>query len=254
MPVIALISDIHANLAALEAVLAAIDDAGIRTIVCCGDVVGYGPFPAECVRLLRRRAIPSVLGNHDLYTINARHNPHFLPNDERVSENPVWAGIRHAAETLDDDDLDWLVSLPAQRVIAGASVAHASLHNTADWPYLRDASSALPTLKVLELRPHPVGFFGHTHRQQCFALPADAVPVPPATGPFTLPPATPCAVIVGSVGQPRTGDARAAWTTWTATRRTVEFHRTDYDVEATIDAITAGGLPRFSATRLLEGR
>lgn len=254
MPTIALISDIHANLGALEAVLAEIDAAGIESILCCGDVVGYGPFPAECLKLLRQRGIPTVLGNHDLYTINARQIRGFLPEDDRVLENPVWAGIRHAAGCLDDDDLDWLLSLPAQRAINGASVTHASLHDTADWPYLRDGSSARPTLKLLAKRAHPVGFFGHTHRQECFTLPEGAVLAPAGTGSFTLPAATPCAVVVGSVGQPRSGDPRAAWTTWQPATRTVGFHRTDYDVEATIDAIAACGLPLFSATRLLAGR
>lgn len=250
MSTIALISDIHANLVALEAVLADIDAAGISTIICCGDVVGYGPHPAECVRVIRERNIPTVLGNHDFYTINARQVPGFLPDDSRVMDNPVWAGVRFAAESLDDEALDWLISLPPQMPIQGAIVAHAALHDAADWPYLRDLTSARPTLERLEQMTEPVGFFGHTHRQECFGF----SPIPEhRSEPFALPEAAACAVVVGSVGQPRNGDSRAAWTCWEPETRTVRFRQTPYDVEATVDAIAACGLPLRSAYRLLTG-
>ncbi len=112
MQSVAVISDIHANLPALEAVLEEIDGLGIEHILCCGDIVGYGPHPRECVELLRHRKIPSVLGNHDLYVLQARNNKAVQEAEDELRGDTVWAGILHAVAQLRDEDFDWLLDLP----------------------------------------------------------------------------------------------------------------------------------------------
>jgi predicted phosphodiesterase len=250
---IALISDVHANLHALHAVLDAIDAEKVDQILCCGDVVGYGPRPRECVRLLRERGIPTVMGNHDFYTVQACQVPGFLPEGPKTRENMVWAGIRHAAESLEEEDVAWLAALPPALELPGALIAHAALHDFEEWPYLVDEEEAEPTLRILEERGGWIGFFGHSHQQEWFTLPETRRLKRLPNDGWQRPATTPCAVVVGSVGQPRTGDPRAAWTLWHRDTHRFFFRRTAYPVHQTMQEIADRGLPRRSALRLSTG-
>ena len=250
MPTIALLSDIHANIHALRAVLAEVDSLGIDNRVFCGDIVGYGARSAECVRLVRESGGVAVMGNHDYYTVRARQHPESFPSQEKSRDNPVLAGIHHALKVLDDDALDWLATLPLELEIPGALVAHAALHDFKDWPYLHDSMAALPTLEILDRSKFEIGFFGHTHRQEWFSLPDKPSLVRLDEGKFHLQPGSVCAVVVGSVGQPRTGDNRAAWTIWDSDARTFEFRQTDYPFELSAQEIIDAGLPISSASQL----
>jgi hypothetical protein len=250
VPRIALLSDIHANLPALQAVIGDAERLGIRDFVFLGDIVGYGPHPAECVEMVRRSGAPCVLGNHDFYTVAGRRHHGFVPSEAESRGNPVWAGIHHAMRELAGDDIDWLESLPRVIQIPGAIAAHASLDDPAEWHYLLDSSDAATTLDVLERLGLPVGFFGHTHRQEWFARPR-ADNEPRTEDGFVLGPDTRHAVVVGSVGQPRSKDNRASWTVWDSERRVFAFQRTAYPVEQTVAAIREAGLPSHSARRLM---
>lgn len=251
MPQIAILSDIHANLHALEAVLAEVDEIGVDHLVCAGDIVGYGPRPAECLSLIRERGVVSVLGNHDQYTLLLREQVHPFPSASESLENPVWAGLYHALRELDDEALDWLASLPLVMGIPGALVAHAALHDFEEWPYLIQPEDAVATLEILSRSPDGVGFFGHTHRQTFFPLEGTPAPEIISSGNYRMPPGAVCAVVVGSVGQPRTRDNRAAWVLWDSDRRIFEFRRTEYPVHLTAAEIREAGLPSSSASRLL---
>ena len=251
MPTIALLSDIHANVHALTAVLDEVKSLGIDTHVFCGDIVGYGPHSAECVRLVRESGGVAVLGNHDHYTVQARRHPEAFPSLTDSRDNPVLAGIHHALKVLDEDALDWLGTLPFTVEIPGAIVAHAALHNFKEWPYLHDSMAALPTLEILDQSKFQTGFFGHTHRQESFCLPGKPSLVRLDAEKFQLQADSVCAVVVGSVGQPRTGDNRAAWTLWDSDARTFEFRRTAYPFEQTAQEIIDAGLPISSASRLM---
>jgi len=253
MQSIAVISDIHANLPALEAVFREIEGLGIEHILCCGDVVGYGPHPRECVELLRKRKIPCVLGNHDLYTLQARNNPAVQEAENELMSNSVWAGILHAVAQLRDEDFDWLLDLPSFLKLPGTIIGHAAMHDIENWPYLVDDADILATLDKLAARNLALGFFGHSHDQEWFTKsPKGAVKRSSKTK-STLSADQASAVVVGSVGQPRTGDPRAAWTIWQPKARSIEFRRTSYPVEETMAAIKACGLPGKSAQRLLQG-
>lgn len=253
MQAVAIISDIHANHPALEAVLREIDGLGVTKILCCGDVVGYGPHPRECVDLLRRRRIPTVLGNHDLYTIQLKRNPAAMEFEEELRANMVWAGILHAVEQLSDEDFEWLMELPTFLRRPGVVIGHAAMHDISNWPYLIEDEDVRATLEVMEAKEVSLGFFGHSHDQHWFTTTRKGTLKRNGKPSSVLPVQQPAAVVVGSVGQPRTGDPRAAWTLWRPEERTIEFKRTVYPIHETMEAIRATGLPDESAERLAEG-
>jgi diadenosine tetraphosphatase ApaH/serine/threonine PP2A family protein phosphatase len=253
MQSVAVISDIHANLPALEAVLEEIDGLGIEHILCCGDIVGYGPHPRECVEVLRQRKIPSVLGNHDLYTLQARDNPAVRDADDDLWRSSVWAGIFHAVAELRQEDFDWLLDLPSFIKLPGVIIGHAALHDTKNWPYLIQDANIIATLDEMAERKFSLGFFGHSHDQEWFTKSSNGAVKRSDKAKSTLPADHASAVVVGSVGQPRTGDPRAAWTLWQPQTRSIEFRRTPYPVHETMAAIKACGLPLKSAQRLSRG-
>lgn len=250
---IALVSDIHANLHALHAVLKDIASSGVDMLVNLGDVVGYGADPAACVDLLRKLGCEGVMGNHDYYVSSGGPVIEQILAEPDTASNPVWAGIRHARNQLDDDQVAWLRAQEAVRGIGNDLVAHAGLHDFDEWPYLRTLGDALPTLALLDGR---IGFFGHTHRENLFVEPGNdgsrSGPEQLAENRFHMPPDTSIAITAGSTGQPRDGDPRARWLAWNPASRILEFHRVPYDHRAAARAIIAAGLPESSALRLLD--
>jgi predicted phosphodiesterase len=251
---IALLSDVHANLPALRAVLDEVARDGIGRIAWLGDVVGYGAHPRECVEVARAHGGVAVRGNHDWYALQlaGAGSRGLGPGWE---QNPVWAGVVHAAEQLAEEDWDWLVELPLVAELPGAVLAHAALHDAGDWPYLLDAGRAALTWEVMRRRGRSLGFFGHTHRQRWFAdRRAPGYPQERGEGRLWIPEHALCTVVVGSVGQPRDGDSRASWAVWDPAAREVEFRRTGYPALEAARAILAAGLPLHSALRLLDAR
>lgn len=227
-----------------------VEQLGVEHIVFGGDIVGYGPRPAECVDRVRECGGLCVIGNHDFYTLLLRDPGHKFPSAEEGAGNPVWAGVYHALHQLDEEALDWLAALPHMIGIPGATLSHAALHDPGGWPYLQSAEEAFPTLEILANSGEGIGFFGHTHRQESFQLPGKPVLEALSAEHFRVPPGGVCAVVVGSVGQPRTRDNRAAWVLWDSGSRIFEFRRTDYPFRLTVAEILAAGLPASSARRL----
>lgn len=252
VPRIAILSDIHANMHALRAVLDEIESLKIDHIACGGDTVGYGPYPSECVKQVRRAGSAAVLGNHDFYAITEKRHPGSIPAESKSFDNPVWAGIRHAVRQLDENDFVWLESLPHIMKIPGGVLTHAALHDPGSWPYLLSDGDAIPTLEMLAECQIAIAFVGHTHRQEYFLMPGepDLEELIPGSK-FQLQEGSVCAVVVGSVGQPRTHDNRAGWTIWDSDERTFEFRRTPYPYQKAAQAIQDAGLPESSALRLL---
>lgn len=245
---IAFLADVHGNLHALKAVLKDIAKSGMDELVSLGDVVGYGAHPAECVDLLRKTRCGGVMGNHDYYVCSETSGVDFILEEPDSAKHPVWAGIRHAREQLDPDQMAWLRSLEPVGEIEGGLAAHAALHNFEDWPYLRTILEAGPTLALLDGR---TGFFGHTHRENMFFDEFGPRPELLAERTFQLPANTSIAITAGATGQPRDGDPRARWLSWDSESRVLEFHRVKYDYHAAAEAIRASGLPEQSALRLL---
>jgi putative phosphoesterase len=214
------ISDLHGNRVALDAVLA--DMPGVDRLVCAGDVVGYNPWPADCVAAVRERGIPTVMGNHD----------RAVAADSSFGFNSMaQAGVAYARDHLADDALAWLAALPDERTLLDGAVK--IVHGHPDDPdrYTYPADFAPGLLGGEELL-----VMGHTHVQH-HAVFAEGIVVNP-----------------GSVGQPRDGDPDAAYAVVDLDAREVEEHRVPYDIDRVVDAIDAAGLPERLGQRLYEGR
>jgi len=246
----AILSDIHANLPAFNAVLDEVRACGVKAIVFLGDAVGYGASPAECVELVRHHGGTCVMGNHDVVIRSIR---------ERGScfDDPDWtncgyqAGLDHAARCLNPEQAEWLATLPYHQMIDGAWIAHGSLHQPEYFHYIQDVASACPTLEMLRKEEVNIGFFGHTHVPGIFTADPGALEWIDETK-VRIPAGIACAVTVGAVGQPRhRTDRRASWVLWDPVERLVEFRKTDYNRIQAADDIAKAGLPMESALRLL---
>jgi len=154
--------------------------------------------------------MPCVLGNLDFYTLLARNNPAVQEAEDELRSNSVWAGILHAVAQLREEDFDWLPDLPSFLKPPGSSIiGHAAMHDVENWLYLVDDADILATLDELAARNPTMGFFGHSHDQEWFTKsPMGDVKRSDKTQ-STLPADRASAVVVGSVGQPRTRDPRA---------------------------------------------
>lgn len=238
----AVISDIHSNLAALDAVLAEIDRRGITAVICLGDIVGYGPRPVECLRALRERSIPCLRGNHDEMAASG-----LIPGG--VSSGAE-AGIHFTLGRLKRKDLTFLATLPWSFTADELSFVHASFPEPEDFRYVYGTQAARAHLCG---QPTRVSFFGHTHVQGGISLTerrSDTVGLTDGNW-FSIRGWSACNP--GSVGQPRDGDPRAAFLVCQAASGEVEFVRVPYDVDETVADMLAAGLPSHLSTRLRTG-
>lgn len=218
------VSDIHANKVALDAVLA--DMPGVDRLVCAGDVVGYNPWPAECVAWARENDVPTVRGNHDRNV----ETP-----DRYRANHMAHAGLKLARERLDEEGRAWLAELPRKRELADGRVLVVHDHPEHVDRYVRPA-------EFPELRPYLDDYdacvLGHTHVQHEATV----------DGRLVLNP--------GSVGQPRDDDPRAAYAILDtdAEPMTADLHRVEYDLGRVQAAVREAGLPDRTAERLAQGR
>ena len=250
MSKIAILSDIHANLPAFEAVLRDVQGSGAERIVFLGDIVGYGASPAECVDLVRKSGGSCVMGNHDKEIRGVRRSG-------CAFRDPDWrqcgyqAGLAHAANCLDADQAAWLAALPYTMRIPGAILAHGRLDEPERFNYIEDDETAEPSLEILNQDTHKVGFVGHSHVQGIFAAKNDALEWLDGMH-VRIPKDMACVVNVGSVGQPRhISDRRAAWVLWDPQQNIVEFRKLNYNRLQAAQEIAQAGLPLESALRLL---
>lgn len=238
---IVLISDIHANLEALEAVLAVVDARRPDRIVCLGDVVGYGASPNECLDLVRRRCGLVLLGNHDAAASGGPEAARFNIYARVAAE---WT-----AKTLTRENREFLQKLPLTATESGYFCVHASPATPRDWEYLLDRFDAEPQFAYFT---EPVCFIGHTHQPAAFlADPGGARQL--ALAGLKLDPSRRYILNVGSVGQPRDHDPRACFVVFHDASGEVEYVRVPYDVEAAQAKIRAAHLPEVLATRLATG-
>ncbi|MBE2205853.1 MAG: metallophosphoesterase family protein [Chthoniobacterales bacterium] len=241
---LAVLSDIHSNLHALDAVIAELDAADIDNVVCLGDVVGYAAFPDECIHRIRERGWPTLLGNHDIALDN--------PSAKAQMNDVANAGIRFAEKNVSAENRQWLEGLPMKYHRTHTIFTHASLDASEDWPYLIDVESALLHFLAQKI---PLCFVGHTHRPMIihWQRAAKLDVLVPNEDPQNLVKTGKTTINVGSVGQPRDGDSRASYVLYFPATHHVEFRRVDYDVKAAQSAIRKAGLPAFSAKRLEQG-
>lgn len=234
----------HANLGALEAVVREAEDGGaIDAVWCLGDSVGYGAEPGECLALLRSYPLRAIAGNHDLAAVGVVSTETFNPF---AAEAARWTSLE-----LSVVDKSWIERLPRTLVEGEFTLAHGTLKDPV-WEYLMDSEQAAEHLAV---QTTPYGLVGHTHVPMVFIEdgPRDAREDPPQDRTLELGPRR-FVCNVGSVGQPRDGDPRAAYGLLDTSVRRLTFCRAEYDIEATQAKIVEAGLPFYLAERLSHGR
>lgn len=238
----AILSDVHANLGALRAVLADAADQ-VDAILCLGDVVGYGAEPEGCIELVAERCQVVVAGNHEHAVAGLMALEWFNPYARAAAE---WT-----RERLDDDHRTWLASLPLVREWEEATLVHASPRHPDEWQYVIAAEDGFRAFASFTTR---LCFVGHSHLpgvwvEGSWGRRHHLGPVDVA-----IEPGCRYLVNVGSVGQPRDRDARAAWALWDAEAKRIRIRRVPYDVTATRARIVTAGLPAFLGDRLGQGR
>ncbi len=239
---VAVLSDIHSNLPALEAVLADVAREAPDEVWCLGDIVGYGPQPNECIDLARERVTLSLCGNHDLAVLGAIDIAEFAGD--------AGAAARWTATELGAPQAAWLKELSPSAERGGAELYHGSPRDPV-WEYVLSEQVAL--ISILETTA-PVVLVGHSHVALALGFhdetltgglaPAETA-IDLTAGRWLLNP--------GSVGQPRDGDPRAAWLLLDDTAGAGSFRRVPYAIRETQDAIRARGLPDALAARLALG-
>lgn len=236
MSKIAIISDVHANLPALEAVVGRLEQEQPDEWLCLGDLVGYGPHPAECLRLIREKNMRCVKGNHDAGVTGELSLKHFRDPNRRL--------IKLSQELLDDDGLQWLRQLPM--TLTGSSddhswiAGHASPVQPADWTYLESAFTIRPLLQNLK---QDLCFVGHTHRP---ALVTDTIGLNQLSGGHKA------LINPGSVGQSRDGDLRASCGMLDLTTLTWQNYRVEYDILPVLNDLEKLGFRRRDCEHLMR--
>jgi putative phosphoesterase len=230
---IAVISDIHSNLEALRSVLSAVDQLHPDTVYCLGDIVGYGPYPNECIDLVRTRCSAVVMGNHDSGVLGATPLRHFNQYGR--------AAVEWTTERVTPQNLAYLNHLSMTQEIGDMTLAHASPLKPEQWNYVVSWPEAKKTFKAFRTT---VCCIGHTHVPMI---------VSEDSGINTFRRNSRFLVNVGSVGQPRDGNPRASFCLLDTESWTCEIHRVEYNIEKTAQAILGAGLPEFLARRLSQG-
>ena len=238
----AILGDIHSNLEALEAVLAHSREQKCTNYVSVGDIVGYGPNPRECVDIIRGFNCPVVVGNHDEYC---------AARTDLSGFNPMAAdAIKWTRGQLTEEQVQWLHDLKYIRTVESFTIVHATLDLPEKWAYVFDKLAASASFNYQHTA---VCFNGHTH-----------VPIAFVRGPsgiqgglyskIKIEVGRKYFINVGSIGQPRDRNVKAAYATFDLLNNVIELHRVDYDFSKTQEKIRQAGLPLVLADRLEQGR
>ena len=241
---VAILTDIHSNLTALEAILAETDEAGVDARWCLGDVVGYGAQPDDCARLASERCDICLVGNHDLAVTGEI--------DTEVFSASAAAAVEWTVDNCDKSTMDFLKTLKPEDTSQAAGLYHASPRDPV-WEYVLAVDQASA---CMEQQSAPVSLIGHSHVALYFTDGAgtgatggeapDGHRIDLTNGRWLLNP--------GSVGQPRDGDPRAAWLELDTEAWTAAYHRVEYEIDEAARAIRAAGLPDLLADRLYIGQ
>jgi diadenosine tetraphosphatase ApaH/serine/threonine PP2A family protein phosphatase len=242
------ITDIHANLPALEAVLASVEGREVEEVWCLGDVVGYGADPDACTELVRERCDLCLVGNHDLAVLGELDIASF--------SEAAAAAVEWTRERIGEPSLLFLRELEPAREREGIGLFHASPRDPV-WEYVLSIEQADA---CMDAQPERLALIGHSHVALFFLrLPEegsqsdtrggqaeDGLRLDLGEGRWLLNP--------GSAGQPRDGDPRAAWLELETDEQAARFHRVSYDIDRAAASIVDAGLPKRLADRLYIGQ
>jgi predicted phosphodiesterase len=231
---IAIISDIHSNLEALEAALGVIKKRNIDEVICLGDVIGYGANPNECIDLIRKATPYVLLGNHDEAAIDLSRTEYFNPFARIAAE---WTH-----QQLTEENKDFIAQLPFSIERNGVHFVHSSPYQPEEWHYiLSPADAQLNFAYFME----SICFVGHSHVPGIFC--EDIWTRDVVAGKKFI-------VNVGSIGQPRDNDWRLSFGVFDTELWRYENIRVEYDVNSASKKIRTAGLPKALADRILVGR
>ena len=249
----AVLSDIHANSEALDAVCHAADKRKVDRWICLGDIVGYGADPRACLHRTRSLTESIVLGNHDAAAVGLLDTSNFNENARVAAQ---WTSAQ-----LEADEQAFLAHQPLELRAADTLCVHASPASPESWDYLHSEFEIRDAFRAFSA---PLCFVGHTHQpfvcvircdEAASAAAGDCASLEFISASDTTEMDDGCRYLVnvGSVGQPRDRDPRSCFLIWDASSRTLELVRTSYDVPKAQAKITAAGLPDFLAERLALG-
>jgi predicted phosphodiesterase len=236
----AILSDIHANRPALEAVFVEMDKLGVRRMLVLGDVIGYGPFPNDCLRMVAKAEL-CLLGNHEAGVIGALGEGWF--NDA------AWGAIEWTRKKLTHADRELISKWRPTGLHDGIELAHASLNPDAVFDYL---------LTPRALKAHfaaqktPLCFVGHTHIPEIWTEGREDPLSTPKSGVYRLEEGLKTVINVGSVGLPRGDDKRASWAIYDPSAGEIRLRRTSYDVQEVIRTIKHMGHEPVVEAKLLR--
>ena len=238
---IAIISDIHGNYEALQTVLADIDRSDVEAIVSLGDHIGYGPDPEKVIQLVRKREIPSLLGNHELVVIDEDHLNWFNPTAQK--------SLIKTMELLSDPSIEFIRQMPRLIVKYGGRFVHGfPPDSTTTYLFQISEPELIKTFKKLDER---ICFVGHTHELMLIEFDGQTLThTPLEQGIVNLKQNNQYIVNVGSVGQPRDGNNCAKYLVWDLIPDLIEVRYITYDIATVVAKIKARGLPQSHANRL----
>lgn len=234
---IAVISDIHGNLEALNAVIDYIREAGIEKLYCLGDIVGYGPNPNECVELIMEHAEVTVIGNHDHAVLGLTSTEYF---NDFAKISTFWT-----SNALNQKNRDFLTGLNFTHELEEILLVHATPSDPPMWHYILSEMDARFEFSHFDQK---ICFIGHSHFPIVFSPAGFSRRTKQKLNEFEK-----YIVNVGSVGQPRDGNPKACFCVYDQKTQDIEYVRLAYDVDKTKTKIIQAGLPVFLAERLTKG-
>jgi len=238
------VSDIHGNLEAFQAVLSKLDEFSCEQIYCLGDVVGYGPNPTECIRIIQDRGIITAMGNHDEY-VTLLMDPKLDRLRGEVRDAVLWTQCN-----LSMEDLRWLSKLPLRIETEWFTALHGSFVPV-PWAYCLDEKTFAANFKYQDVS---LAFCGHSHSPLIGIEIPDEMPYVDYIRKTVVKETDKVMINVGSVGQPRDSDPRSCAVLYDTETRSLEMIRVEYDIAAAQKKIRAVGLPDRFAARMAQGR
>ncbi len=239
----AILSDIHSNLEAFQAVLKNLSKESVDQILFLGDIVGYGADPDQCIEMLQELSTIVVAGNHDWAAVGLTETSYFIPIAKTAIE---WTARR-----ITQSHKEFLKTLPLIQKHNTIALVHATPNQPEAWNYIFSFKEASLSFNYYN---HQICFIGHSHKPVAFVEDEEGEISILLDTSFTLSDSHRYIINAGSVGQPRDGDPRAAYGIYNTDDARFTLKRVPYSIEHTQKKIVEAGLPPFLASRLTSGR
>jgi predicted phosphodiesterase len=236
-------ADVHSNLEALDAVIAAYKKESVDVYLCIGDVVGYGANPKECIAKVKSLAMVTVAGNHDWAAVSLFSPETFNPF---AKEAILWT-----RKQLETQEKDFLETLKLVNKNENLTLVHGTLDSPRDFNYMSDGYIAEESFMRMETS---ICFIGHSHIAGTFIKEDNDRISYRLDANFAIKPENKYIINVGSVGQPRDSNPKAAYCIYDSDKKEIQIKRVEYDTKTARKKIVEAGLPIFLGDRLFLGK